>query len=284
MTSSMLSCRPHDKDAAEDDAATHVPKTFATRPGRHITEDDGFRADQGVNPVNEEIFIERLFHSLVSGDRAASRQLAREALDSHVAPEEMALRIYWPVMENITKLFRADQLSMLAHHYATRTLRQLLDQTQARYEQRPRRNRTICLFSGPSETEELAGQLVTDLAEADGYSVFFGGGGIAADEILAEVAERGADVLLLFASAPSDAPGIRQLIDTVREVNALPDLQVVVGGGVFARAPGLAEEIGADLWAHDPEELLELLVTEKERRAPDEQRTVGRNRRVSRAA
>jgi methanogenic corrinoid protein MtbC1 len=125
---------------------------------------------------------------------------------------------------------------------------------------------------------------MADLAEADGYEVLFAGGGVAADEILAEVAERGIDILLMFASAPQDAPGIRQLIDTVRSVNACPNLQIVVGGGVFNRAEGLAEEIGADLWARDPEELLAKLVTERARRAGAEQRTVGRTRRLTKAA
>ena len=34
------------------------------------------------------------------------------------------------------------------------------------------------------------------------------------------------------------------MIDRIREIGAVPDLQVVVGGGVFNRADGLAEEIG----------------------------------------
>ena len=88
------------------------------------------------------------------------------------------------------------------------------------------------------------------------------------------------DVLLMFASAPGDAPNIRLLIDSIRGVGACPDMQIVVGGGVFNRAEGLAEEIGADLWARTPAELLERLATEPARRATEEQRTVGRNRRT----
>ena len=90
---------------------------------------------------------------------------------------------------------------------------------------------------------------MADLAEADGYEVRFGGGGVAADEILAEVGEHRPDILLLFGSGASDAPHIRQIIDTVRSVGSCPNTQIAVGGGVFARATGLAEEIGADLWA-----------------------------------
>ena len=86
-------------------------------------------------------------------------------------------------------------------------------------------------------------------------------------------------VLLLFASGANDLPNIRALIDTVREVGACEGMKIAVGGGVFNRAEGLAEEIGADLWASDPAELVETLLMEPARRAAAEQRTVGRKRR-----
>jgi methanogenic corrinoid protein MtbC1 len=180
----------------------------------------------------------------------------------------------------VSALFRADQLTTLAHHYATRQLRTLIDQAQPRYERKPCRGRKILMFCGRGDTDELAGQLVADLAESDGYEVYFGGGGIANDEILSEVGEQRPDTLLMFSSSPPDAPNIRMLIDTIRGVGACPNMQIVVGGGVFNRAEGLAAEIGADLWARTPGELLERLDGEHHRRARPEQRTVGRSRKA----
>ena len=91
-------------------------------------------------------------------------------------------------------------------------------------------------------------------------------------------------VATVVASSASDAPGIREIIDTIRTIDSRPALQVVVGGGVFRRAPGLAEEIGADLWADDPADLRIALVEEADRRSFPEQRTVGRTRRLPKAA
>ncbi|MBT8485893.1 MAG: hypothetical protein HKO59_07060 [Phycisphaerales bacterium] len=230
--------------------------------------------------MNEEIMVERLFQTLVTGDRTAAREIVAETHESGLAAEELTHRIYWPALEMINQLFRADQLEVLAHHYATRLLRTLVDQAQARYEQQDSRQKKILMFCGQGETEDLAGQLTADLLEADGYQIYFSGGGIANDEILAEVGRHRPDVLLMFASSPGDAPNIRLLIDQIRGVGACPDMQLVVGGGVFNRAEGLAEEIGADLWAKDPRELLERLDGENDRRATPEQRTVGRNRRT----
>ena len=100
-------------------------------------------------------------------------------------------------------------------------------------------------------------------------------------ETLAQVHEAKPDVLLMFASSPEDLPEIRNLIDTVREIGASSHTQIAVGGGVFNRAEGLAEEIGADTWATDLLELVHTLIEEPARRADEEQRTVGRKRRAA---
>ncbi len=231
--------------------------------------------------MNQELIVERLFQSLITGDRNGARDIVTEARAQHITAEDLSHEIYWPTLDMINTLFRSDQLTTLAHHYAVRILRSLVDQVQAEYAQNVRRNRKVCMFCGPTEADELAGQLTADLIEADGYDVLFGGGGVANDEIMGEVGEQRPDLLLMWASAPSDAPNIRQMIDGIRGVNACPSMQIVVGGGVFNRAPGLAEEIGADLWAKTPRDLIECLATQTARRATEDQRTVGRNRKVS---
>ncbi len=200
-------------------------------------------------------------------------------MDEGAAAEDLSHEVYWRVLEMINSLYRADQLTTLAHHYATRLLRSLVDLDQAKYQPKQGRGRSLLLFCGPGEIDELAGQMAADLAEGDGYDVYFGGGGVANDEILAEIGQRQPDILLMFASAPTDAPNIRKLIDTIRTIGSCPSMQVVVGGGVFNRAEGLAEEIGADLWATSPAQLLERLAKEPDRRATPDQRTVGRHRR-----
>lgn len=215
-----------------------------------------------ATPNFDRVF-EQLFSHLVSGDRRAARTVVDAVYESGVRAETVAKDLYWPMLDSIATLFRKDQLTTLSHHYASRLLRMLVDQAQARYENAAPRGRRIAMFCGPSETEELAGQMVADLLEADGYEVTFAGGGVANDEIREELGQREPDVLLLFASSAKDAPFIRELIDDVRGNGAYSELQIVVGGGIFNRAPGLAEEIGADVSASSPRDLLEKLVAEK---------------------
>jgi len=175
-------------------------------------------------------------------------------------------------------------MSVLTHHFATRLLRVLVDQTAGRFAQASVRKRTVLAVCGPTDPDELAAQMSVDLLEADGYQVRFAGGGIANDEILGEIQSTHPHVLVFFASAASDLPAIRRLIDTVQEIGACRDLQIVVGGGVFNRADDLAEEIGSDLWACSPSDLVEEMNALPERRATEDQRTVGKNKHTRHAA
>jgi methanogenic corrinoid protein MtbC1 len=229
--------------------------------------------------MNMDIQLERFFEALINGNRTSSRQILREVIDEGYEPRDVIVEVLWPTYELIDRLFRSDQLSSLSHHLATRLLRVLVDQTAATFDLPGQTQRTVFAVSGETEADEMAAQMATDLLEADGFSVSFAGGGIPNDEIMAQVNENKPDVLLMFASGPGDLPNIRKLIDTLHEIGACPNLQIVVGGGVFNRAEGLAEEIGADLWATHPLDLVDLMIQDKDRRADETQRTVGRKRR-----
>ena len=228
--------------------------------------------------MDSERTIERLFEALVNGDRAWAREVIAETEREGVTPEDLMTEVLWPVYENVTTLFRNDQLTTLGHHLATRLLRTICDRTALRFEAEPSNGRTVFAVCGPTDADELAAEMAVDLLEREGFTVSFAGGGIAADEIMEVVQERQPDVLLLFASAPSDLPETRGLIDRMREIGACDGTQIVVGGGVYNRAEGLAEEIGADLWATSPTELVATMIDDPTRRAESDQRTVGRKR------
>ncbi len=222
--------------------------------------------------------VERFFEVLINGDRPAARRFLREAEQRGTAPDQLVSELFWPTYELVERLFRNDQLSQLSYRLATRLLRVMVDQVALGLERGAPVGRRVFAVCGPNDADELGAQMAVDLLEASGFDVTYAGGAIPSDEIMGYVHEEKPDVLLLFASAPSDLPEIRGMIDHMREINACPNLQVVVGGGVFNRAEGLAEEIGADLWASDPIELVESMTNEPLRRAQPTQRTVGRTR------
>ncbi len=233
--------------------------------------------------MSQQVLIERFFETLINGDRAAAREIVDECLSADAPSEQIIERLFWPACELIDRMYREDQITTLAHNYATRLLRMLTDQMQLRLERREPNGRRVLMFTGPQERHDLGAQMAADLLEAGGFDLLFAGGGVARDEIIEQIGQRQPDVLLLYYSAPSDLPEIRLLIDQLHDLGTCPQLQIVVGGGVFNRADGLAEEIGADVWAKTPLELVQVMKEQPHRRMQADQRTVGRRRRQSKS-
>lgn len=208
--------------------------------------------------MSQELLVERLFETLINGDRIAARTIVQSTLKKS-GPVKTISGLFWPAYELIEKLHRSDQMTSLSYHFSTRLLRQLIDQAAATLERPAQTRYRVFACCGISESEELGAQMAVDLLETAGYQVTFAGGGVPADEVLAQTQETKPDILLMFASAASDLPGIRGIIDQIREIGACNDTRICVGAGVFNRAEGLAEEIGADLFAPHPLDLIETL-------------------------
>jgi methanogenic corrinoid protein MtbC1 len=186
-------------------------------------------------------------------------------------------------MESIQAMYKEDRITRSSLNLATRLNRALTDQLTARLDRPQPNGRKALVFCGNDEPEELGGQITADLFEADGWEVRFAGGGVPEDEVLKFIGEYRPHLLVLFGTLPSGMPAVRKLIDYLREVNSCPDMQVLCCGGIYKRAEGLAEEIGADLYAPDAAEAVQIAGTNPQRKATVEQQTVGRMRRIRRA-
>ena len=221
---------------------------------------------------------------LIAGDRIATRQLVQRALEEGADAHDLINEMVWPTMEALQSSYRDDRLSVAQLNLASRLNRSVTDQLASLLRRQPLNGQSVLIFCGDDEPEELGGQICADLFEAAGYSVRFAGGGVPHDEALKFIGEFRPNLLVLFGTLPSGMPTARKLIDYLREVNSCPDMQVMCCGGIYKRASGLAEEIGADLCASNAAEAVRVVREHPTRRATVDQQTVGRTRRIRKAA
>jgi len=120
--------------------------------------------------------------------------------------------------------------------------------------------------------------MMTDLFESNGWEVRFLGGGLTNDDILSFTNEYSPDILLIYGTGPKQAPGVRRLIDTIKSVNAWPNMRIMVSGGLFNRAEGLWLEMEADLFAATALEALQVASNDNPV-IQCEQRTINRRKK-----
>jgi methanogenic corrinoid protein MtbC1 len=226
----------------------------------------------------KEHLIAKYLEALLRGDRRACRAVVEETLQSGIPANSVYLHLIWPVMAEIERLARADKITSVQEHLATRINRTIVDQLQNKLPRRPAKHKKVAVCCAQEELQELGAQMIADLFESDGWEVRFLGGGVSNDDVFAFINEYAPDVLLVYGTAAKQAPDVRRLIDRVRGVNAWPHLRIIVSGGLFNRAEGLWEEIGADGYAPTAAEVLLVAGDESQVANPD-RRTVNRRKR-----
>ncbi len=231
--------------------------------------------------VKEDV-LARYLEALLQGDRKTCRSVVEETMQSGIPANSVYLHLIWPVMSEIERLVRTDRITSIQEHLATRINRTIVDQLQNKLPRRPAKGKKVAVCCAPDELHELGAQMMADLFESDGWQVRFLGGGLGNDDIFGYINEYAPDVLLVYGTAPRQAPDVRRLIDRVRGVNAWPDLRIIVSGGLFNRAEGLWEEIGADGFAPTAAEVLQVAADDTQVADPD-RRTVNRRKRRQQA-
>ncbi len=207
------------------------------------------------------VTVEEYLTPLLAGNRIACREFVLEQLQGVSDATALYYDLIWPAMERVDKLFRADRINVAAEHMATRINRAIADQLQAHLARSEPNGRRILIACADGEPEELGAQICADLFEARGWNVYFLGGGVPNDEILSLIGQLRPEILLIFGTQPGGVPGVRRLVDLVRDIDVNPTMNIMVSGGVFNRADGLWKEVNADLMAKTAQQALDMAET-----------------------
>ncbi len=220
-----------------------------------------------------DMFKMRYLEKVLVGDRGGCRDILSEALQTGTPACTIYTELFWPIMQEVDTLYRKDKIDRITEHMATRINRTLIDQLQSKLPHADSNGRKIVIVCADDEPEELGAQMCSDLFESEGWDVRFLGGGVPNDEVVSLVGAFQPHILFVYGTKPSGAPEVRRLIDTARSINAAPDMRIMLSGGVFNRAEGLWEEIGADLFAPTAREALKVALTERKAKPSSKRRS-----------
>lgn len=224
--------------------------------------------------------LERYLSRLLNGDRAGCRSIIEDTLKSGVPANSVYMDVIWPIMVEIDRLYDKDIINSAQEAFATRINRTIVDQLQNKLPRKAEKSKKVLVCSTSTEQGELGAQMITDLFESDGWEARFLGHSVNNDDILSFTNSYRPNVLLLYGISAKESPRIRSLIDKIKSVNAIPDLKIMLSGGVFDRAEGLWEEIGADMYAATACEAVKIASAEEDNRILPH-RTIKRRKKVT---
>ena len=187
--------------------------------------------------------------AILSGQRAAAVQVAREALRAGTPLQSLYLDVFQPALYEVGARWEANQLTVAQEHVATAITQFVMAQIY----QPPRQDitrGTVLLTGVEGELHNIGAVMVGDLLETSGWNVRFLGTNLPATAILSAIGETsptyvGVSITMLFNVAAA-----RELIRAIKR-DFGDRLRVMVGGAAFRSNPDLWRQVAADAFAPD---------------------------------
>jgi 5-methyltetrahydrofolate--homocysteine methyltransferase len=117
----------------------------------------------------------------------------------------------------------------------------------------------VVLGTVKGDVHDIGKNLVGIMLEGAGFEVVDLGTGVAAETFVDAAVAEGASVIGLSALLTTTMPGMREVVDLIRERGHRGNLRVIVGGAPLSQA--FADEIGADGYSYDAAGAVELVKT-----------------------
>lgn len=200
--------------------------------------------------TSKEEVLKNLMEAIINGDADNARLWAEEALKAGIDAYEAIMKGCSEAMKIVGEKYEKREyfipevlLSVEALQAAVEVLRPHIKMEKVAV------RGTIVIGTVFGDIHDIGKNLVKTMLEAAGFNVIDLGRDVPHLAFVEAAQRYNADVVAMSALMTTTAPGMKNVIDLLREKGLRDKVKVIIGGA--ATSQDFAREIGADAWAPD---------------------------------
>jgi methanogenic corrinoid protein MtbC1 len=196
--------------------------------------------------------------AILEGDRRKAVSTVHDAARKGWNVFDLYLRVLAPAQREIGRMWLNDEINIAEEHFATATTKMVMSQLRAREQARSPNGKTVLAAAVRDNQHDVGLQMVADVFELDGWRTISLGANVPILDLVQSAEAFQADLLLVSAALGKHLPDVRDTIRAVRQHEPTRHAKILVGGTAFAGLADLAEQYGADGYAANATEALQL--------------------------
>lgn len=196
---------------------------------------------------------------LLKGDRNSALSLVMNQVESGVPVKDIYIQVFQPVQYEIGRLWQTNKISVAQEHYCTGATQLVMSQLYPFLFSGQKKNRKMVTTCVPGELHEMGARMVADFFEMNGWDTYYLGANMPNEAVARYLSEIKPQCLAISATMTFHVSAVEELIRLVRMAPGVPsDLIIIVGGYPFKIAEGLWKSVGADGYALNATDAIEL--------------------------
>lgn len=208
--------------------------------------------------TREGAFAARFLQALLDGDRVRGSAIVHEAMGAGMSLRDVYLGIFQQSQREVGRLWQANKISVAHEHFCTAATQVIMSQLYPLIFTTPRVSRRFVATCVGGELHEIGMRMVADFFEMAGWDTYYLGANVPSGSLVRLLEERRPDVLGISATIAFHIAEVEEIIRAVRAHPIVGSTRIIVGGYPFLQEPALWRDLGADGFAADASQAVEL--------------------------
>ena len=182
-----------------------------------------------------------------------------EAVQKGMKVKDVYAEVFDPTLKVVGKLWEINEIDVAKEHFFSEATESLMNQLYRFLAQPPQRKGTIVSVAVNGEYHHLGLKMVTDILEEQGWKSYYLGVNAPTASLVQAINSRKADILAISATMPFNVDSVANMIMHIRSATHSDNLKIIVGGQAFKMDSNLWKRIGADGYASDIQQAVDLV-------------------------
>jgi 5-methyltetrahydrofolate--homocysteine methyltransferase len=193
---------------------------------------------------------QELFDAILAGNADLAKEKVQANLDLNLDPSQILNQGMIAAMAEVGERFEKGDYFVPEMLIAARAMQQGLTILKPHLQQSDIVSEgKVVIGTVKGDLHDIGKNLVSMMLEGAGFEMVDLGTDVSADKFLESVKEADADVVAMSALLTTTMPGMKTVIDTLKEAGLRDKVKVIIGGAPVTES--YAQEIGADGYASD---------------------------------
>lgn len=202
---------------------------------------------------------QQYLEALLLGDRHIASRIILDAVQSGVGIKDIYIHVFQRSQYEIGRRWQMNEVSVAQEHYCTAATQLIMSQLYSYIFSMERQDHSLVATCVGGDLHEIGVRMVADFFEMEGWDTYYLGANSPTPSIIQELKERHAEILAVSATMTFHVRAVKELIAAVRSNETLQNVKIIVGGYPFNIERNLWKSVGADSYAHDADEAIEVV-------------------------
>ncbi len=208
------------------------------------------------NPLKETA-IDYLNY-LIEGNKRGALELIMNEVERGTAIKNIYLNIFQVTQKETGRLWQMGKISVAQEHFITAATQLIMSQLYPYLFTTPNKKQSIIVSCINGELHEIGARMVADLFEMDGWNSYYYGANTPQNSLINAIETYKPDILAISATMTYNINAVSELIRQVKNDSKFKKTKILVGGYPFLLADKMWQNVGADGFAVNVPEAINL--------------------------